>query len=113
MNSLVPSTATRRPTKICRSGAGPPLPPCEPEVGSRSVAHYYLGMRMRGGVVVGLFVCLVAGAPARAERIAAVAASLPRSLVVFDTATPAVFTLRSITGLGSNESIVGLDLRPA
>src|SRR5262245_7502320 len=70
-------------------------------------------MHTRIGPPIALFVLLAAVMPARAERAAAVATALPRSLVLFDTATPTVVTLQALTGLGTNESIVGLDLRPS
>jgi Domain of unknown function (DUF4394) len=50
-------------------------------------------------------------AAARAEP--AVALVHPNSLAVFDTASPAAVTFRDVTGLGANESVRGIDLRPS
>lgn len=52
-----------------------------------------------------------AASPAVAERAAAV---LPlNALGIFDTATPATVTFLSMSGLGPNETVRGIDLRPA
>jgi Domain of unknown function (DUF4394) len=56
-------------------------------------------------------VLAVAAVPARAERAVGVIA--PNTLIVFDTAAPSAVTFRSITGLGANESVRGIDRRPA
>jgi hypothetical protein len=70
-------------------------------------------MRMRALLAAALLASTVSPTDARAERAAALSPSLPQSLMVFDTASPAVVTVRSILGVGAGESIPGLDGRPA
>jgi Domain of unknown function (DUF4394) len=59
----------------------------------------------------GITVALLAAAPARAER--AVGLIAPSTLIAFDTATPASATFLPIGGLGANETVRGIDVRPA
>jgi hypothetical protein len=50
-------------------------------------------------------------ATARAERAAGLVDE--NLLALFDTAAPGTLTVRSVTGLGAGESLVGIDVRPA
>jgi hypothetical protein len=50
---------------------------------------------------------------ASAEPAVAVTLEAPQSLVKFDTAMPSAATLQPIVGLGSKESLRGIDYRPA
>jgi len=52
-----------------------------------------------------------AAVPARADQ--AIALMSPNTLAVFDTATPTTVTFRAVTGLGVNETLRGIDVRPA
>lgn len=63
------------------------------------------------GLVIAVALLAVAAVPARAER--AVGLIAQNTLVVFDTASPSAGTFRAITGLGANESVRGIDRRPA
>jgi Domain of unknown function (DUF4394) len=60
--------------------------------------------------VVALFAALLAPSSAGAERIAAVVGG---RLMLFDSATPSAVATRDITGIGTNETIRGIDYRPS
>jgi Domain of unknown function (DUF4394) len=68
------------------------------------------GLAVRG-LVIAVALLAVAAVPARAER--AVGLIAHNTLVVFDTTAPSAGTFRGITGLGPNESVRGIDRRPA
>jgi hypothetical protein len=70
-------------------------------------------MRMCGFILLALLAAAVAPAEVGAEQAAAISPSLPQSLIVFDTTAPAVVTVRTLAGVGSAESVVGLDVRPS
>jgi hypothetical protein len=61
--------------------------------------------------VLALALLGTAAAPAHAER--AVGLVGPNGLISFDTASPSNGTFRAITGLGANEAVRGIDVRPA
>jgi hypothetical protein len=54
---------------------------------------------------------LVVAAPARAEPAAALLSG--NNLLLFDTSTPTTTTAVPVTGLGVNETLAGIDQRPA
>jgi hypothetical protein len=60
--------------------------------------------------VVASLAALLAPSPAGAERIAAVVGG---RLMLFDSATPSAVATRDITGIGTNETIRGIDYRPS
>ena len=64
-------------------------------------------------IVLGLVIVtsLAVAAPAKAEPAAALAPG--NVLLLFDTSTPTTTTSLSVTGLGVNETLVGIDQRPA
>jgi hypothetical protein len=68
-------------------------------------------MASRRSLVFVVALLAVAAVPARAER--AVGLIGQNTLIVFDTASPSAGTFRAITGLGPNESVRGIDRRPA
>ncbi len=69
-------------------------------------------MKTRKPFVMLVAGCLLAASPAQAEE--AVAITPGNVLVRFDTATPGmVTTVGTVTGLGANETIRGIDYRPA
>lgn len=63
------------------------------------------------GIAMAAALLAFAAVPARADQ--AVALMSPNTLAVFDTATPTTVTFRAVTGLGVNETIRGIDVRPA
>ena len=57
--------------------------------------------------------CVLAFATVPARGDQAVALMSPNTLAVFDTATPTTVAFHAITGLGANEAVRGIDIRPA
>jgi hypothetical protein len=70
-------------------------------------------VRTRDLLALALGACAAWPAAAAAgEPIAAVTAAVPQSLLLFDSDSPADVTSRLITGLGTGETVRGIDLRP-
>src|SRR3954470_1775544 len=62
-------------------------------------------------VPLAVLALLAAASPASAERLAAITST--GQLALIDTAAPTTFSVRSITGLGVNDVVRGIDWRPA
>jgi Domain of unknown function (DUF4394) len=75
--------------------------------GSRLISNW----RWREALVLALALAAAVPAPASAEP--AVALLTGNTLISFDTATPQTTTTVPVTGLGVNEALGGIDVRPA
>jgi hypothetical protein len=67
-------------------------------------------MKFKYSMCLSVAAALLAASRAQAEE--AVAVGPGNLLILFDTATPIMITTRSVTGLGANETIRGIDYRP-
>lgn len=67
--------------------------------------------RLAAGIAVAVALTAAAAAPAHADRALAV---LPGNVLIsFDTGSPGSITARPIVGLGANQTIRGIDVRPS
>ena len=69
-------------------------------------------LRLAGWSLV-FALALLAAAPVAARAVRAVGVIAPNTLIAFDTASPGTVTFHLITGLGANETVRGIDVRPA
>ena len=68
-------------------------------------------VRLRLALGLSVIACAVGAAPVQAETVVGLVPG--NKIVIFDTASPAVTTTRQVNGLGANQTLRGIDQRPA